>query len=128
MKIRGKSVWLAVVFFCLVLSQIGWAQDEKREKKAKKKGPAEIEAVITNVGQRTITFQVERKGKMREEVAGIDDQTYIEKIAREKITLRDLREGDKIYLRYEPDAYKPALSIQVVGKEELKKKSKKKGN
>ena len=47
----------------------------------------EVEAVISNVGQRTITYQFERKGKIREEVVGIDDQTYIERISRENIKL-----------------------------------------
>ncbi|MGH7771027.1 MAG: hypothetical protein ACREQA_02175 [Candidatus Binatia bacterium] len=100
----------------------GFAQEEKKareERKAKK--TAEVEAVISGVGQRTITFQYERKGKVREEVVGIDDKTYIERVSREKVTLRDLKEGDKVYLRYEPDAYTPALSVQVVGKGEVQK-------
>ncbi|MBI3062688.1 MAG: hypothetical protein HYY83_12005 [Deltaproteobacteria bacterium] len=84
--------------------------------------------MISGVGQRTITYKYERKGKTREEVVGIGEQTYIERISREKINLKDLREGDKVYIRYEDGAYEPALSVQVVGKEELKKKGKKKGD
>ena len=116
---RTGVVFLALVFLLAALPS-AWAQEDKREKKAKKK-VTEIEAVIGDVGQRTITFQMERKGKIREEVVGIDNQTYIEKISREKITLKDLKEGDKIYLRYEPDAYTPAISVQVIGKGEVKK-------
>jgi len=117
---------LAVVIAALTLSCFlgaGLAQEQKRERrekreerKEKKAKVREQEAVISSVGQRTITFQVERKGKVREEVVGIDDQTYIERIIREKVTLKDLKEGDQIYLRYEPDAYTPALSVQIIGK------------
>ncbi|MBI4488613.1 MAG: hypothetical protein HY694_05970 [Deltaproteobacteria bacterium] len=119
MKIWGKTTrFLLTASLLLVAVQMGWSQDEKKAKKAKVR---EAEVVVSGVGQRTITFQVERKGKVREEVVGIDDQTYIERVAREKITLKDLKEGDKIYLRYEPDAYTSALSVQVVGKGEVKK-------
>lgn len=125
MKIWGKmtGVLLSAVFL-LVAVQTGWTQDEKKAKKAKVQG---IEAVISNVGQRTVTFKYERKGKMREDVVGIDNETYIEKIAREKISLKDLKEGDKVYITYEADTYTPAKAVQVVGKEEVKKKGKKGG-
>jgi len=119
---KRLRVLMVVVFTLFVFLGTGLAQEQKRAKEEKKaKKVAEVEAVISNVGQRTITFQYERKGKVREEVVGIDDQTYIEKIAREKVTLRDLKEGDKVMLRYEPDAYMPALSVQVIGKGEVKK-------
>ena len=120
---RKRIIFLFVAFFLLIAGQTVWSQEEKKAKKAKTQG---IEAVISSVGQRTITFKYERKGKMREAVVGIDDQTYIEKIAREKISLRELREGDKVYITYEPETYTPAKAVQVVGKEE-KKKGKKGG-
>ena len=47
--------------------------------KATKTKAVEVEGVISAVGQRTITFQMERKGKVREEVVGVDDKTKIEK-------------------------------------------------
>lgn len=122
MKIWGKMTrFLLSAVFLLVAVQTGWTQDEKKAKKAKVKG---IEAVISNVGQRTITYQFERKGKRKTGVVGIDEQTYIEKIAREKISLKDLKEGDKVYVTYEPDTYTPAKAVQVVGKEVKKKKKK----
>ncbi|MBI4527685.1 MAG: hypothetical protein HY695_28135 [Deltaproteobacteria bacterium] len=93
-------------------------QEAKKEKKVKVK---DQEAVITNVGQRTITYQYDRKGKVREEVVGIDDQTYVERISREKVTLKDLKTGDKVIIRFEPDTYTPAHSVQVIGKGEIKK-------
>ena len=120
----GAGLIIAGALFLFAAVQPVGAQ----EKKAKKVKIRETEAVISGVGQRTITYKYERKGKTREEVVGIGERTYIERISREKINLKDLREGDKIYIRYEDGAYEPALSVQVVGKEELKKKGKKKGN
>jgi hypothetical protein len=47
--------------------------------KASKTKAVEVEGVISAVGQRTIPFQMERNGKVREEVVGVDDRTKIEK-------------------------------------------------
>jgi hypothetical protein len=87
---------------------------------AKKVKAVEVEGVISNVGQRTITFQMERKGKVREEVVGVDDKTKIEKSG-SPAKLRDLAVTDKALINYEPEAYTPALAIKVTGKGELKK-------
>jgi len=122
---RTVIVRLFLLVLVLCVSSQASAQD-KSEKKAKKAKISGVEAVISHVGQRTITYKYERKGKMREDVVGIDDQTYIEKISRDKISLRDLQEGDKVYILYEPDTYTPAKSVQVVGKEEMKKSKKSK--
>lgn len=117
---RGKRAAVVIAFVLFALVGSGLAQEEKGEKKAKKKGPADVEAVISGVGQRTITFQVERKGKVREEVVGIDEKTDIEREGT-KIKLKDLQETDKIVIKYEPDAYTPALSVKVIGKGEVQK-------
>jgi hypothetical protein len=103
-------------------------QEAKKEepKKSTQAEPAaktkavEVEGVISSVGQRTITFQLERKGKVREEVVGVDDKTKIEK-GGANVKLRDLQETDKALINYEPDAYTPAKSVKVVGKGEIKK-------
>jgi hypothetical protein len=88
--------------------------------KATKTKAAEVEGVISAVGQRTITFQVERKGKVREEVVGVDDKTKIEK-GGANVKLRDLQETDKALINYEPEAYTPALGIKVTGKGKIQK-------
>jgi len=119
-----KSVLLILV---IAVSSQAWGQ-EKAAKKEKKAKTSKIEAVITHVGQRTITYKYERKGKTREDVVGIDDQTQIESMSKDKITLKDLREGDKVSIVYQPNAYKPAKSVEVIGKEEKKEKKKSKGN
>lgn len=90
------------------------------EKSSTKKKAVEVEGVISSVGQRTITFQVERKGKVREEVVGVDDKTNIEKSGN-KVKLGDLQQTDKALINYEPEAYTPALAIKVIGKGEIQK-------
>jgi hypothetical protein len=88
--------------------------------KAAKTKAVEVDGVISAVGQRTITFQVERKGKVREEVVGVDDKTKIEK-GGNNVKLRDLQAADRAMINYEPDAYTPAIAIKVTGKGEIKK-------
>lgn len=88
--------------------------------KATKTKAVEVDGVISAVGQRTITFQLERKGKVREEVVGVDEKTKIEK-GGSNVKLRDLQTSDKALINYEPDAYTPAIAIKVTGKGEIKK-------
>ena len=97
----------------------GQEAQKSATKKATKKA-VEVEGVISSVGQRTITFQVERKGKVREEVVGVDDKTNIEK-GGSQVKLKDLQETDKALINYEPEAYTPALAIKVTGKGTLQK-------
>ena len=113
MKGTKAAVVVAFILFCFLGSAL--AQEEKKGTKAK-----DVEAVISGVGQRTITFQYDRKGKVREEVVGIDDKTDIEK-GGAKIKLKELQETDQVIINYEPDAYTPAISVKVVGKGEVKK-------
>ena len=88
--------------------------------KATKTKAVDVEGVISAVGQRTITFQMERKGKVREEVVGVDDKTKIEK-AGNNVKLSDLQVTDKGMINYEPDAYSPAIAIKITGKGEIQK-------
>src|SRR4029077_14376851 len=107
-----------------------WSQEESKptkEGKAEKKEETkaaqkavEVEGIISSVGQRTITFQLERKGKIREEVVGIDEKTDIEKNGT-KVKLKELQETDKAMINYEPDAHTPASSVKVIGKGEIQK-------
>ena len=92
----------------------------KSETKQTKSKAVEVEGVISSVGQRTITFQVERKGKVREEVVGVDDKTNIEK-AGSRVKLKDLQQSDKALINYEPEAYTPATAIKVTGQGKLQK-------
>src|SRR5512144_531450 len=88
--------------------------------KAAKTKAVEVEGVISAVGQRTITFQLERKGKVREEVVGVDDKTKIEK-GGNNVKLKELQETDQALINYEPEAYTPAIAIKVTGKGQIQK-------
>jgi hypothetical protein len=88
--------------------------------KATKTKAVEVQGVISSVGQRTITFQLERKGKVREEVVGVDDKTKIEKNGA-NVKLRDLEVTDQATINYEPEAYTPAIGIKVTGKGKIQK-------
>lgn len=88
--------------------------------KASKTKAVEVQGVISAVGQRTITFQTERKGKVREEVVGVDEKTKIEK-GGANVKLRDLQEADLAMINYEPEAYTPAIAIKVTGKGKVQK-------
>ena len=88
--------------------------------KTAKTKAVDVEGVISAVGQRTITFQMERKGKVREEVVGVDDKTKIEK-GGNNVKLGDLQATDKGMINYEPDAYTPAIAIKITGKGEIQK-------
>ena len=88
--------------------------------KTAKTKAVDVEGVISAVGQRTITFQMERKGKVREEVVGVDDKTKIEK-GGGNVKLSDLQATDKGMINYEPDAYTPAIAIKITGKGEIQK-------
>ena len=88
--------------------------------KATKTKAVDVEGVISAVGQRTITFQMERKGKVREEVVGVDDKTKIEK-GGANVKLGSLEATDKGMINYEPDAYSPAIAIKITGKGEIQK-------
>lgn len=87
---------------------------------ATKTKAVEVEGVISAVGQRTITFQVERKGKVREEVVGVDDKTKIEK-GGANVKLGAIEATDKGMINYEPDAYTAALGIKITGKGQIQK-------
>jgi hypothetical protein len=63
---------------------------------------------------------MERKGKVREEVVGVDAKTKIEK-GGTNVKLSDLAVTDKGLINYEPDAYTPAIGIKITGKGEIKK-------
>ena len=92
----------------------------KATAKATKTKVVDVQGVISSVGQRTITFQMERKGKVREEVVGVDDKTQIEKKGA-NVKLRDLEATDQAMIKYEPDAYTPAIAIKVTGKGKIRK-------
>ena len=112
MRFKVKTgLFIAAALFLFAAVQPVGAQ-EKKAKKAKVRG---IEAVITDVGKRTVTYQFEKKGKRKTAVVGVDNEaTYIERISREKISMKDLQKGDKVYIRHEDGSYEPAFPLPLL--------------
>lgn len=99
---------------------------ETREKRAEpaRQRVVDIEAVISEVGEASISYQVEVKGKVKDAMIGIADVTRVEKIQWQPVKIKDLEVGDKavITIYQDPeDPYFPALSVRVIGKGEVKK-------
>lgn len=128
MKKPCRSMTLAIAN---LLSAVGWTAYSPIQEPAKSAAKAststtkfaakkstkkavQVEGGVSFVGQRTVTFQVERKGRVCEEVVGVDDETHIEKNGT-KAKLADLKAADKALIAHEPEAHTPALSIKVVG-------------
>lgn len=99
---------------------------ERREKREEPAGKriVDIEGVISEVGEASISYQVEVKGKVKDAMIGIADVTRVEKIQWQPVKIKDLQVGDKAIITiYEDpeDPYFPALSVRVTGKGEVKK-------
>lgn len=103
----------------------GGERGERGDRGAKVgKRVVEVEAVISDVGEASISYQVEAKGKMAEKMIGIADVTRVEKVDWKPVKIKDLQVGDKAMITiYEDpeDPYFPALSVRVIGKGEVKK-------
>lgn len=96
---------------------------EGREVKAAKR-VSDIEGVITEVGEASISYQVQKGEKVQERMIGIADVTRLEKSEWKPVKIKDLEPGDKAVITIYEDAedpYFPALSVRVIGKGEVKK-------
>jgi hypothetical protein len=85
---------------------------------------SEVEAVISEVGEASVAYQVSRGEKVQQKMIGIADVTNLQKVDWQPIKVKDLKPGDKVLITiYEDpeDPYFPALSVRVTGKGEVKK-------
>jgi hypothetical protein len=88
---------------------------------------SEVEGVVAEVGEASISYQVSRGEKVQQKMIGIADVTNLQKVDWKPIKVKDLQPGDKVLITiYEDpeDPYFPALSVRVVGKGEVKKAGK----
>ncbi len=110
-----------MAIFCFA----GTASAQRKKGRSAGKRIQQLDIVISEVGEATIGFQVQRRGRMRTTYIGVADVTRVQKADFKDIALRDLKKGDKalVTLYKDPDdPYFPALSIKVYGKGALKKK------
>ncbi len=117
-----KRIYLTAVAVLMIFCFVGTA-DAQRKKGSQGKRIQEMDIVISEVGEATIGYQVERRGRMRTTYIGVADVTRVQKADYKDVALKDLKKGDKalVTLYKDPDdPYFPALSIKVYGKGELK--------
>ena len=117
---------VALAFFVFV----GTANAQRKGKGQQGPTIMELDILIHEVGEATIGYQVERRGRMRTQYIGVADVTRVQKADFKDIALKDLKKGDKalVTLYKNPDdPYFPALSVKVYGKGKAKaRRSKKK--
>ncbi len=120
-----KGIKLIAVVALAIFVFAGTASAQRKKGRSAGKRIQQLDIVISEVGEATIGFQVERRGRMRTTYIGVADVTRVQKADFKDIALKDLKKGDKalVTLYKDPDdPYFPALSIKVYGKGTLAKK------
>ena len=121
---KTVRIFLVAVFVLFLFLDSGWAQGRRGSTGKRIK---EMTVVISEVGEATVGYQVERRGRLRTSYFGIASITRIKKDGKD-LTIKDLKKTDKVIvtLYQDPeDPYFPALSVKVIGKGELKKRARK---
>jgi len=121
---KTVRIFLIAVFVLFLFLDSGWAQGRRGSTGKRIK---EMTVVISEVGEATVGYQVERRGRLRTRYFGIASITRIKKDGKD-LTIKDLKKTDKVVviLYQDPeDPYFPALSVKVIGKGELKKRARK---
>jgi len=121
---KTVRIFLIAVFVLFLFLDSGWAQGRRGSTGKRIK---EMTVVISEVGEATVGYQVERRGRLRTSYFGIASITRIKKDGKD-LTIKDLKKTDKVIvtLYQDPeDPYFPALSVKVIGKGELKKRARK---
>ena len=116
-----RILFVAALALFLFLDS-SWAQ---RKRGSTGKSIKEMTVVISEVGDATIGYQVERRGRIRTRYIGIASITRIKK-GEKDLTIKDLQKTDKavVTLYKDPeDPYFPALSVNVIGKGKLMTRS-----
>jgi len=121
---KTVRIFLVAVFVLFLFLDSSWAQGRRGSTGKRIK---EITVVISEVGEATLGYQVERRGRLRTRYIGIAAITRIQKDGKD-LTIKDLVKTDKVVvtLYQDPeDPYFPALSVIVIGKGELMKRARK---
>jgi len=124
-----KRIYLMAIVVLTIFCFVGTADAQRKQKGAQGKRIVTLDIVISEVGEATIGYGVQRRGRMRTTYIGVADVTRVQKAEFKDIALKDLKKGDKalVTLYKDPDdPYFPALSIKVYGKGALKARRAKK--
>ncbi len=121
---KAVRIFLVAAFVLFLFLDSSWAQGRRG---STGKRIQEITVVISEVGEATLGYQVERRGRLRTRYIGIASITRIQKDGKD-LTIKDLEKTDKVVvtLYQDPeDPYVPDLSVKVIGKGELNKRARK---
>jgi len=101
MRLRTAFAILFTAVFFLGLALDGWSQE--RKKRSRSKAPQVLEGAVYEVGRRTIQLDTgkRRRGRVSAVIIPIDpDQTKFQKVSTEKLSLKDLKKGDVVIIKY----------------------------
>ncbi len=121
---KTVRIFLVAALALFLFLDSSWAQGKRGSSGKRLK---EMTVVISEVGDATIGYQVERRGRLRTTYIGIASVTKIKKDGKD-LTIKELKKTDKVVvtLYQDPeDPYFPALSVKVIGKGELMKRARK---
>ncbi len=121
---KTVRIFLVAVFVLFLFLDSGWAQGRRGSTGKRIK---EMTVVISEVGEATVGYQVERRGRLRTSYFGIASITRIKKDGKD-LTIKDLKKTDKVIvtLYQDPeDPYFTALTVKVIGTGELMKRARK---
>ena len=135
MRLRTAFAILFTTVFFLGLALDGWSQERKKRRKSK--APKVLEGAVYEVGKRTIQLDTgkRRRGRVSAVIIPVDpDQTKFQKVSMETLSLKDLKKGDVVIIKYnakgeyDPVPYVIATGEKRMIKEGRRGKKKKKKN
>ena len=123
MRLRTVFAVLFTTVFFLGLVQDGWSQQKKKRRRSR--APQVIEGVVYEVGKRTIQLDTgkRRRGRVSAVIIPVDsDQTKFKKVSVEEVSLKDLKKGDVVIIKYNKKGkYDPVPYVISTGeKREIK--------
>ncbi len=101
MRLRTAFAVLITAVFFLGLALDGWSQERKKRRRSK--APQVLEGAVYEVGWRTIQLDTgkRRRGRVSAVIIPIDpDQTKFQKVSTENLSLKDLKKGDVVIIKY----------------------------
>ncbi len=130
MRVRTFIAIFLTTAFVLGMALDGWSQQSKK-KRSRSKAPQIIEGVVYEVGRRTIQIDTgkRRRGRVAAEIIAVDPgETKFKKLAEEEISLKDLKKGDVVLIKYNSKGkYDPVPYVIATGeKREIIVRGKKK--
>ncbi len=117
MRLRTAFAVLFTAVFFLGLVLDGWSQERKKRRRSK--APQVLEGAVYEVGKRTIQLDTgkRRRGRVSAVIIPVDpEQTKFQKVSTEKLSLKDLKKGDVVIIKYNAKGkYDPVPYVIATG-------------